>query len=66
MKKQGCVLTGGMLYFVFWIYIGIAWIINLIQGIKLLLDYDPNNLGEVIIKAIGVFIAPAAGITVWF
>lgn len=45
------------------IYIGICWVINLIQLFNC--DFDAPWKDE-LIHIIGVFIVPASGITVWF
>lgn len=48
---------------VFYFYFFVAWVINLIQFLAC--DFS-EPYREEIIKGIGVIIAPAAGITVWF
>ena len=63
IKNNGCLDSFVMLYILFWIYEIICWIINIIQFFSL--DFDPIGKTEVI-KAIGVFIPPLAGITVYF
>lgn len=66
MAKDGCIVSGGITYLIFWIYIGIAWIINLIQAIQLFMANDPETMRTLIVKVVGIVIAPASGITVWF
>lgn len=46
-----------------YIYFIVAWIINLVQFFQC--DFaEPYK--EEVIKAIGIFLVPIAGITVWF
>ena len=46
-----------------YIYIGICWVVNLVQFFTL--DFEPSYKAE-IIKGIGIFVVPASGVTVWF
>ena len=46
-----------------YIYIGLCWIVNLVQFFSL--DFEPSYKAE-IIKGIGIFVVPASGVTVWF
>lgn len=52
-----------VLYFLVPLYMGLSWVINLIQFFKL--DFNEPYKDE-IIKLIGVVVPPLSSITVWF
>lgn len=51
------------LYFLVPLYMGLSWVINLIQFFKL--DFNEPYKDE-IIKLIGVVVPPLSSVTVWF
>lgn len=51
------------LYFLVPVYMGLSWVINLIQFFKL--DFNEPYKDE-IIKLIGVVVPPLNSVTVWF
>lgn len=62
MNKLNTLLTTNMLVILFYAYILITWVINLIQFLNC--DFE-EPWREEIIKGVGVVLFPLNGITVW-
>lgn len=60
---MGALITA-IFWLLLWVYIGISWVVNLIFLVKSLKAV--GLVADSVIHLIGVFIPPAAGITVWF
>ncbi|MDM1548734.1 hypothetical protein HX096_12810 [Empedobacter falsenii] len=61
MKKLS--FLGVVIYFLGWIYLIVAWVVNLIKFINC--DFASPYKDE-IIHGLGIFIAPISMITCWF
>ena len=57
-------LTGAGLFVAFWAAMIIGWVLNIVQIVN---EFDMAHLtGEIIVRIIGVFIAPIGCIYGWF
>lgn len=62
MSSEKAILGMGLAWLIFWIYVGICWVVNIVQLISC--DFDTPWKDE-IIHIIGLVIPPASGVTVW-
>ncbi len=63
MEKENLGLGSAYLVIFFYVYLVISWLINAYQLLQL--DFEPSYRDEVI-KAVGLFMPPLSGVTVWF
>lgn len=56
-------LGGAAFAILMWVYIAVCYIVNIVQLFKC--DFEPSYKDE-IIHAIGLFVPPLSGVTVWF
>ncbi len=63
MNKENLGLGSAYFVIVFYAYLVISWFINAYQLLQL--DFEPSYRDEVV-KAVGLFIPPLSGVTVWF
>ena len=61
MKKS---VIGLIFYGLFWLSWGTCWIVNLVK--LAYSDFVTPAWGQIVVHGIGVLIAPASVITVWF
>lgn len=63
MNKENLGLGSAYFVIIFYAYLVISWFVNAYHFFCL--DFEPSYRDE-IIKALGLFIPPLSGITVWF